>query len=67
MCQSRLQIKFPNSNSHVLVKVTTIKLNTFDCKNYSHRHKIIIIITISNLSNNMYKASSKTIPPHTAI
>ena len=29
--------------------------------------RLIIIIIISNLSNDRYKASSKTIPPHSAI
>ena len=33
---------------------------------YQH-NIIIIIIIISNLSNNRPKASSKTIPPHSAI
>jgi len=31
------------------------------------KHQNIIIIIISNLSNDRSKASSKTIPPHSAI
>jgi len=32
-----------------------------------YRHNTIIIIIISNLSNDRFKASSKTIPPPSAI
>ena len=37
-----------------------------DCSVVTHE-TIIIIIIISNLSNDRSKASSKTIPPHSAI
>ena len=50
------------SSFHVLQKSTYIYLyyNTV-------RHQSIIIIIISNLSNDRPKTSSKTIPPHSAI
>ena len=73
--QQKFNIDFKNCEFHLFMLYNCITIHgekkhkkrkyNVKCNNGHKRFKVIIII--SNLSNDRSKASSKTIPPHSAI